>query len=37
MIHAYDEMYLSHARAALGSMLQFAVYDLKIDIVKLII
>ncbi|MBQ6638347.1 MAG: helix-turn-helix transcriptional regulator [Lachnospiraceae bacterium] len=34
MIHAYDEMYLSHARAALGSMLQFAVYDLKIDIVK---
>ena len=32
MTHAYDEMYLNHARIALGNMLQFAVYDLQIDI-----
>ena len=34
MMHAYDEMYLSHARTTLGNMLQFAVYDLKMDIEK---
>ena len=32
MIHAYDEMYLRHARAALARMLDFAVYDLEYDL-----
>ncbi|MBQ3105540.1 MAG: XRE family transcriptional regulator [Lachnospiraceae bacterium] len=32
MIHAYDKVYLSKARIALGRMLDFAVYDLKYDI-----
>ena len=29
MIHAYDKTYLSKAQGSLGSMLDFAVYDLK--------
>ena len=32
MMHAYSELYLSHARMALGNMLHFAVYDLNRDI-----
>lgn len=32
MIRAYDKVYLEKARAALGRMLDFAVYDLKYDI-----
>lgn len=32
MIHAYDKMYLSHARASLARMLDFAVHDLKYDL-----
>jgi DNA-binding transcriptional regulator YiaG len=32
MIHAYDEMYLEKARIALGRMLDFAVYDLKYEL-----
>lgn len=32
MMHAYDELYLEPAREALGNMLHFAVYDLKIGI-----
>lgn len=32
MIHAYDKMYLSHARAALARMLDFAVYDLEYEL-----
>lgn len=32
MTHAYDKVYLEKARAALGRMLDFAVYDLKYDI-----
>lgn len=34
MIHAYDKVYLDKARAALGRMLDFAVYDLKYDIAE---
>ncbi|MGN0377020.1 MAG: helix-turn-helix domain-containing protein [Suilimivivens sp.] len=33
MIHAYDKVYLEKARTTLGRMLDFAVYDLKYDIV----
>ena len=29
MSRAYDKVYLDNARAALGRMLDFAVYDLK--------
>lgn len=32
MIHAYDRLYLERARALLGRMLDFAVYDMKLDI-----
>lgn len=32
MIRAYDELYLEKARTTLGRMLDFAVYDLKLDI-----
>ena len=32
MTHAYDKLYLEKARAMLGRMLDFAVYDLKLDI-----
>ena len=32
MIHAYDKVYLSKARTALGRMLDFAVYDLRYDL-----
>lgn len=32
MIHAYDKVYLEKARASLGRMLDFAVYDLQYDI-----
>ena len=32
MIHAYDKLYLSKAQVSLGSMLDFAVYDLKISL-----
>lgn len=31
MIYAYDKVYLEKARASLGRMLDFAVYDLKYD------
>ena len=31
MIHAYDKVYLEKARTALGRMLDFAVYDLKLQ------
>lgn len=34
MIHAYDKVYLDKARTALGRMLDFAVYDLKIDLTE---
>lgn len=34
MIRAYDKVYLSNARTALGRMLDFAVYDLKYDIAE---
>lgn len=34
MIHAYDKIYLDKAQAALGRMLDFAVYDLKYDIAE---
>lgn len=34
MIHAYDKVYLDKARAALGRMLDFAVYDLKYSITE---
>ena len=34
MIRAYDKVYLDKARTALGSMLDFAVYDLKYDIAE---
>lgn len=34
MIPAYDKLYLSKARATLGRMLDFAVYDLRYDIEK---
>ena len=32
MIGAYDKNYLEKARTTLGRMLDFAVYDLKLDI-----
>ena len=32
MIHAYDKIYLEKARVALGRMLDFAVYDLHMDL-----
>lgn len=32
MIHAYDKRYLERARVALGRMLDFAVYDLQMDL-----
>jgi len=32
MIHAYDKIYLSHARTSLARMLDFAVYDLHYDL-----
>lgn len=32
MIHAYDKVYLEKARAALGRMLDYAVYDLHYDV-----
>lgn len=32
MTHAYDKLYLEKARSMLGRMLDFAVYDLKLDI-----
>lgn len=32
MIHAYDKLYLEKARTALGRMLDFAVYDLHLDL-----
>ena len=32
MIHAYDETYLEQARTMLGTMLDFAVHDLKYNI-----
>ncbi len=32
MIHAYDKMYLSHARTSLARMLDFAVHDLNYDL-----
>ncbi len=32
MIRAYDKLYLERARALLGRMLDFAVYDLKLEI-----
>ena len=34
MIHAYDKVYLDKARTVLGRMLDFAVYDLKIDLTE---
>lgn len=34
MICAYDKVYLDKARAALGRMLDFAIYDLKCDIAE---
>ena len=34
MIHAYDKVYLDKARTALGRMLDFAVYDLKLDLAE---
>lgn len=34
MIHAYDKVYLEKARASLGRMLDFAVYDLKLGLVE---
>lgn len=34
MTHAYDEIYLSKTRRAMGDMLHFAAYDLKWDISK---
>lgn len=30
MIHAYDKAYLDKTRTALGRMMDFAVYDLKV-------
>lgn len=32
MIYAYDKLYLEKARTLLGRMLDFAVYDLKVDV-----
>lgn len=32
MIHAYDKMFLENARVAMGRMLDFAVYDLKMNL-----
>lgn len=34
MIHAYDKVYLDKARTVLGRMLDFAVYDLRIDLTE---
>ena len=34
MIHAYDKVYLDKARTVLGRMLDFAVYDLKLDLTE---
>lgn len=34
MIHAYDKLYLEKARVLLGRMLDFAVYDLKLEIAE---
>ena len=34
MIHAYDKVYLEKARTALGRMLDFAVYDLHLDLTE---
>ena len=34
MIHAYDKLYLEKARTALARMLDFAVYDLHMDITE---
>ena len=34
MIHAYDKVYLEKARTSLGRMLDFAVYDLKLDLTE---
>ena len=33
-MNAYDELYLNKARTSLGSMLHFAVYDLKYDLTE---
>lgn len=34
MIHAYSELYLEKAQVALGDMLHYAVYDLKMDLTR---
>ena len=34
MIHAYDELYLEKAQIALACMLDFAVYDLRMDLTE---
>lgn len=35
MIHAYDKVYLEKARTSLGRMLDFAVYELKLELMEI--